>query len=1200
MFMKQNYFLLFSLLLLTTTAFGQSNYWSTIQEGSFPESGVRQIIPQQYKVFKLNIVQLKSQLLNAPKEYNSTESTLTIDLPMPDGTIEQFAIVESPIMEAGLAEQFPEIKTYLGQSITNPRTTIRFDWTHKGFHAMTISDKGSVFIDPYSSTDQEHYIVYNKKDFVTDKTFNCLTDADADDIHDHNDHNELTHQIESGAQLRTYRLALACTGEYAQFHGGTVSGVLSAMVTSMNRVNFIYETEVAVRMIIIANNSSLIFLNANSDPYTNNNGSAMLGENQATIDNIIGSANYDIGHVYSTGGGGIASLRSPCNSNRKARGVTGQSSPVGDPFDVDYVAHEMGHQYGGNHTYNGTTGSCGFTNGTTNFEPGSATTIMGYAGICGAQNIQQNSDAVFHTASFDEIVAFTVNGTGNGCAVVTNTGNTKPNVSVGTGGYAIPKNTPFELTGTATDPNGDPLTYSWEQFDIGPEGHPNSPIGNAPLFRSFSPKNTPSRTFPQISDIINNTQTMGEILPDYGRSLQFRLTARDNKTGGGGVSYTGHSFNVADNSGPFLVTEPNTNATTWIEGTPGTITWDVANTNAAPVNCQFVDILLSIDGGFTYPITLATSVPNTGNAQIFVPQNTATTQARVRVQCATNIFFDISNQNFTITAPPEPTYILLPIVNEQTVCAPNEASFSIDVLSLLNYSDGVDITFEDVPTGLILTTNNNPVIPGNQLEIKATNTSSLATNTYPIKVKGTSTVGEKTITIYLTVYNETPTMVVPILPVDGEVNVALSPKLTWGGTTAAHRYDLQVSTDPNFNNLLVDETGITNTFYILSSINSYSVYYWRVKASNDCTTGVFSETFTFRTATLNCQTYTGSQTRPIIPSIALTIPSALSITNDVEIVDLNVKNLRGTHTNISDLTFTLESPAGTRVELFSRICSTQDNFDINLDDAAANANYPCPPTNGGTYQPQEALGSFSGEMSAGTWRMLIRDHEVGNGGQFLNYDLEICEAATNVNKDPIIVKNEILEASKGSMQVIPSDLLLATDADNPAADLVFTIVNETTEGELLLNGTTLTIGSTFTQVDIDNGNLSYKHNNNEATTDKFRFHVEDGVGGFAGTPEFTIQINPDSNPFDLEDNKAWIYPNPTSALLNISLRLAADQEVTFRIYDAIGQQIIESKEQAQTGTNPFTLETAVLANGVYLLVIEGTSFSLTEKLVIAK
>lgn len=633
------------------------NLWADINQADIALQGERRIIPERYRTVALDEAVLKNVLATAPMEFSAAaqNSTTEIWLPMPNGTIERFRFVESPIMEPGLEAKYPEIKSYVGRGIDDQTAYTRFGWTYKGFHAIIFSDlHATVFIDAYSTNDTIHYISYYRSDyervFAEPFVFHEPEAAPDGETELSGEHGE---NLVIGEQLRTYRLALASTGEYSQYHGGTKPLVLSEMVVAMNRVNGVYEQDTALRMVLIANNDDVIFLDANTDPYTNNSGSTMLGQNQTTLDSIIGNANYDVGHVFSTGGGGIAQLRVPCVTGSKARGVTGLPNPIGDPFYIDYVAHEMGHQYGANHTFNGNAGACagGNRNASTAFEPGSGTTIMAYAGICSPQNIQSNSDDHFHVHSIQEIVAYTTTGNGNNCPVITNTGNSAPTSEAGTGGFTIPINTPFILTGSGTDPNGgDVLSYNWEEYDLGPAGHPNSPVGNAPIFRSFPSAPVPFRVFPQMSDIVNNTQTLGEILPSYARPLNFRLSVRDNNVNpsAGGVHWDLITFQVTDQAGPFLVSNPNT-AINWSIGALGIVTWDVANTDQSPVSCTGVDIALSTDGGFTYPVTLATNTPNDGSHHVVVPNNPGT-QSRVRVMCANNIFFDISNVNFTIQA----------------------------------------------------------------------------------------------------------------------------------------------------------------------------------------------------------------------------------------------------------------------------------------------------------------------------------------------------------------------------------------------------------------------------------------------------------------------------------------------------------------------------------------------------------------------
>ena len=630
--------------------------WRDVSERSFTPAGERWIVPQQYRLVALNVDALQAVLAAAPLEGTpaAAESEVVLALPLPEGGYGRFRIVQSPVMAPELAAKFPQITTYAGQGLDDPTATTRLDWTPAGFHAIIFGLSGTVYIDPFSRGDVSHYISYYARDFTPgpDKRFEETLPLGADAEAMQAELAELVAQgtlTPTGSELRTYRLAMAATGEYTIFHGGTVPAGMAAIVTTVNRVTGIYEREVAVRVVLIPNNNLIVYTDPTTDPYTNNNGVTMLSQNQTNLDTVIGSANYDIGHVFSTGGGGVAGLGVVCRSGQKARGVTGSSAPVGDPFDVDYVAHEMGHQYSGNHSFNGNAGSCssGNRNGPTAYEPGSGSTIMAYAGICGAQNLQPNSDDYFHGINLDEIVAYTTVGSGNNCPVVTPTGNQPPVVNVGAGGFTIPSQTPFTLTGSASDPNGDALTYNWEEFDLGPAGAPNNPL-SPPFFRSWPSVASSTRTFPRLSNLVNNSTVIGEVLPNVTRALNFRMTVRDNRLAGGGVNYASINFNVTTAAGPFQVTAPNT-AVTWAGNSAQTVTWNVAGTTAAPVSCPSVDISLSTDGGFTYPIALAAGVTNDGSQPVVAP-NIATSSARVRVACANNVFFDISNVNFTITA----------------------------------------------------------------------------------------------------------------------------------------------------------------------------------------------------------------------------------------------------------------------------------------------------------------------------------------------------------------------------------------------------------------------------------------------------------------------------------------------------------------------------------------------------------------------
>jgi hypothetical protein len=621
--------------------------------------------PDTSLAFTLEHSRLQSLLNGAPKETNqfANPSSAHISLPIPDGKLMRFRFVESSVMAPELAAQFPEIRTYVGQGIDDPTATVRFDSIPSGFHAQILSPDGAVYIDPYARGNTNLYASYYKRDYRrAEGDFTCFATDDPISIHK----SGIKPLAVGENSLRTYRLACAATGEYTQFFGGTVAGGLAAIVSAINRVTGVYETEAGIRLVLVARNNLIVYTNPNTDPYTGNNPGLLLTQNQSNLDFIIGNTNYDIGHVFSTAGGGMAGVGVTCVTGSKAYGETGIYPPTGDAFWIDYVAHETGHQFGASHTFNGGASGCsGGRCASTAFEPGSGSTIMAYAGVCGSDNLQPHSDPYFHSASLDEIKSFITSAAGSACTSVTALTNNSPVINAGAN-FTIPAGTPFTLTATGTDPDGDPLTWCWEERDLGPCTTLTAPDnGTSPLFRSFNPTANSSRTFPRLNDIINNTVTPGESLPTTNRTMHFRVTARDNHIGGGGVSTADMQLTVFANAGPFRITAPNS-AVTW--SGYQTITWDVAETANPPINASNVKILLSTNGGLSFPTVLAANVPNSGIQDVLLP-NISTSNARIKIQACDNIFFDISRANFSIAngksllQPPPPAIQSLRLTN---------------------------------------------------------------------------------------------------------------------------------------------------------------------------------------------------------------------------------------------------------------------------------------------------------------------------------------------------------------------------------------------------------------------------------------------------------------------------------------------------------------------------------------------------------
>jgi len=655
------------LLINSGTGYAEQKFWQDVT----PSSKSLTADIASIRSFDSDQRALRDFLDLVPNEQSGDDS-YTIQLPMPDGSQSSYSIVESPIMEAALAAKYPEIKTFKVYGIDDPGASGRVDISQKGFRAMLFTAQGRVFIDPdRSSSKSNRYMSRSTRSKFTGEPFQCSAGQLLE--------NQSMSPVSSfrtasrvAGSLLEYRLAVSATAQYVAAVGVDKAEAMAEIFTAINRVNQIYERDLGIRLRLVANNDDLIddakansaFYDDNGDEvsaigFIDENGlfvNGLLVENQIWIDSTIGNGSYDIGHIFSTGGGGVAQLRAVCSAN-KARGVTGLPNPTGDLFYIDFVAHEIGHQFGAEHTFNGTTGSCGPNRSrfATTFEPGSGSTIMAYAGICGVENIQLNSDATFHAGTIDQINAFVSSGGGSTCvnATVSASNSNEPTANAGAD-QVIPISTSFLLQGLGGDIDGDTINYQWDQMDAG-TGTSSDTLGddlrdNA-LFRSYLPQATGNRDFPALgTQVRDGPFDQSETLPCSARILNFRLTVRDNKSG---QATDDVRVTVDDTSGPFNITSHN-NAQTIFTNSGGVIlNWNVANTDSGAVNCPKVNIdLLTFGTNHSeYSVTsLATLVPNNGNAIFsFQDRTKSSSRARFRVQCSNNIFYDISDADLVIT-----------------------------------------------------------------------------------------------------------------------------------------------------------------------------------------------------------------------------------------------------------------------------------------------------------------------------------------------------------------------------------------------------------------------------------------------------------------------------------------------------------------------------------------------------------------------
>lgn len=618
-------------------------------------------VPLNYQVFYLDVDSFFQQIQSAPNRVLAkSASGIIISFPTMEGDLENYEVYDAPVLAQELQAELPNVRSFIGKSLRNENKIIRFSISLFGLKAIILNaEEGTQYIDCITK-DRQSYMMYFKRDIdPIEAQINCLTDDQefSSQMSNAFDGTELNRNADDGV-LRDYRLALSCTEEFSTYYVNSLGltsatdtvkkdAILNVMNDFMTRVNGVYETELSLTMTLISNNRDVIFL---QDSFlTNETIATLINESQTFINAFAGSGNYDIGHMLSTSGSGLAQLYSPCTGN-KARGVSGGlgGPPIGLVYE-NVILHEMGHQYGATHTFTAPGCSGTYTAGSA-VEPGGGTTIMSYAGICGsAANIQATADDYFHQFSIQQMWNYIRFGDGS-CAAQTNTFNDEPTVDAGSN-YIIPVGTPYRLVGFGSDSNGDnSLTYTWEQTDAnGPEAIPTITSATGPVVRSFPPSISSTRYVPRLEDYVTlvNNSTDWEKLVVVSRDLSFAFTARDNDIAGGQTATDFMTVTLDNSAGPFRVTSQNTPSTVYQGNSVQNITWSVSNTTSAPINTSNVNILLSTDGGLNFDIVLLANTPNDGSEDVTMA-NVDSSTCRIMVEAVNNIFYNINARDFEI------------------------------------------------------------------------------------------------------------------------------------------------------------------------------------------------------------------------------------------------------------------------------------------------------------------------------------------------------------------------------------------------------------------------------------------------------------------------------------------------------------------------------------------------------------------------
>jgi subtilisin-like proprotein convertase family protein len=1166
---------------------------------------------------------LSARLATAPLEASgaASQTPIIVNFPQHDGTNEAFEVWRVMTCEPAVYSKYPEIRTFGGRSLRDPSLTLRGSITQRGLRVFIENAQHEITrIVPIAGSTA--YRVYRPDEFEEENakramnTHSCgvehaLLEQPSDLPLPRVEVTERELNVE--VQLRTYRLVLSATRQFVEDHGGTKESTFAAFVEYVNALNVIYERDANVRLQLQASSESVIFLEETPFFPDNANAAVYQQANTAALNGFLSPGTYDIGHVLSrtpSGEGllGIAALASVCGSNKGAGSTSGNLlTPNATDYGIKFIltfAHEAGHQHSATHTWNHCGDNEGGRSAESAFEPGGGSTVMSYAGICGSDNFvsEENSDLMFHGGSIEQIRSFLSN-QGGTCGTVTTDGNQHPEVTLDyADGIFIPRGTPFELTGSATDDPAQTLTYCWESIQLGPYTPLQTQVGSSPAFRSYMPVEVTNRIFPRLSLLLANQSSPVERLANYGRDYSFRFSVRDGHPGHPGIAYKDVSFQSVTEAGPFLVLSPNTNTDTWQAGTYTEVQWDVAFSDLAPVNCQRVNIRLSTDGGQTWPITLASNVENDGVQSVLVPNQLSST-ARVRVDAADNIFFDISNANFAIVQPTQSGLTTGIDKNTDFICVPENFTANIFSAGVQGFSNTVNVAVDNgnLPGNAIVNLSKTTMNPGETSVLTIDLSAISVSDTFDLMVLTWAT-GADTTEFPVRIISRTNdfSTLALLTPTDGSTSLDQSQILYWNMASDAVSYDIQVATSPSFapGTLVATKNNVTvDSFKIPSLLEKDKAYFWRIRPNNVCSPHPWTAPFFFSTLVENCQSVAAFDLPKVIPAgSASTIESVITISGSQQVTDINVKRIKGFHGSFSDLQVSLRNPQGTEITLFKDRCpGFNGSFNFGVDDDAPTG-FTCPPSNTGQtfVRPSinNPLSTFVGQNANGEWKLLVKDNVVGEGGTLEGFELDYCAAV--FVQAPFIVNNNPLIINTGNNSQIGTNLLKADDADNTAAQLTFTLLTVPQNGQLALDNIgVLQAGSTFTQADIDNGALRYFDFGTTGGPDAFRFTVSDGNGGYFGTPVFVIQPQGVGTQTQADLPGIKVFPNPATDQIWVTTDRFATEDLRVTLCDAAGRQVLQTA--ITRGSNQVLISTAALPRGLYFAEIRSNFGTVTKK-----
>ncbi len=1201
------------LLFSLSVTMGLSGQRSAYQFFS-PQPTAEQPLPEgNYQGLHLDLPAISANLAPAPAENDATKSAATVELPLPDGTFASYRVYSASVFENKLNARFPNIRSY---SVYGEYGMGRIAISSRGLVAMVRGPEGYFTIEPLEGMPGD-YAIYNSDEFegFMDEqapALSCGFDggslAEMGDLNLGADAGARLIEKNAGLplDLREYDLVMTNTGEFARRIGGnnvTVEEVVAAFNEAVNIINAIFQNEVGVRMRLLDISADLVYLAPESDPFSMSNLGRALLDQVITAFNIgqVPFPSYDLGHIFTAGCSDVGGVVSgaACTLG-KTRGVTCVGGSVAGAAQR-IMAHEIAHQFAVSHSWNNCPGSDDQRAGGAAFEPGSGSTIMSYSGACGSANNIGADDPYYSVGSLVQFINYTREGTANDCATFIETDNLQPMVMLDyEDGFRIPISTPFILEGTAIDDNEeDVLTYTWEQYDLGPATVLGQPEGNAPLFRSFAPSvGGHIRYFPELFDVTQEQFDRTEVLPDYERDMTFRLTARDNHAPAGAAVWEEVKFRTTEMAGPFLVNDPDLTDGVWKVGQYREVTWDVANTDRAPVNARSVDILMSDDGGFTFDsgIVLARGVANTGSAFVTVPDFVDTDMV-IMVRAADNIFFNLNETPFAVEPADVPGIIVEAESRYLNVCLPGEPlAIDIDVSSVLDYDGEVTISLDEstLPAGAEAAFTNPTLRPGESailyLSVRDVNENGFFTLT--LNVEGEN-LPATTRDIVLDLTSSSYADLMLVSPEEGAA-IGLQTPFDWTEAASADLYDIEIATSPTFaeNTLFSARYGLTETTFTEEDFFAENtVYYWRVRGTNECGPGRWRDVRSFRTANEVCTEYAPNDLPINLPGNGPAFSRTTNIFVDASgtISDVNIPIIDLRYQFMSKVKLTLISPQGTAVVLYDENCASTGIFNLGFNDEAP-AEVNCPPDDRRVAQPIGNLSDFDGENTLGNWQLRLNVSQTGGSvGRINNWMIEFCAAGS---AQALTVGNigETMVDQLASRTIDASDLTVSSPGFE-AGEILYTVTRAPLGGNLFVNGTLAAGGTTFTQADVDAGRLRYTNTDASLEVDDFGFVVTTPDGGYLSVNyhRFIIaDVGVSTEDGDGFNGTLEVFPNPTGSDLFLRWSQATSGRPTFSVelFNLTGQRLL--RRTVSTSARSSQLDLAALPAGIYLLRVDGS------------